>query len=186
MRRQPDDAGTRRYFLGLALGAFATTISGPALAARRALPKRTLALNSLHTGESANLVYWADGKYLRDPMKRLAWILRDHRTNEIHPIDPRLFDLLSGLRGRLDASQPFQVVSGYRSPATNALLAKMTDGVAEHSLHMQGWAIDIRVPSRKLSSVREAAMSLKSGGVGYYPRSNFVHVDVGRIRHWTA
>jgi uncharacterized protein YcbK (DUF882 family) len=173
----------RRQFLGLAGAATMTALAFPAEAARRLIRPRTLALHNLHTGETLDTAYWADGRYLPEGMRRIEWLLRDHRTDEVHPIDPRLLDLLVELRGRLHAPR-FEVVSGYRSPATNAMLASLSDGVAQQSFHLQGKAIDIRVPGRRLRQVRAAAMTLQGGGVGYYPHSDFVHIDTGPIRHW--
>jgi uncharacterized protein YcbK (DUF882 family) len=173
----------RRQFLGLAGAATMTALALPAEAARRLIRPRTLALHNLHTGETLDTAYWADGRYLPEGMRRIEWLLRDHRTDEVHPIDPRLLDLLVELQGRLHAPR-FEVVSGYRSPATNAMLASLSDGVAQQSFHLQGKAIDIRVPGRRLRQVRAAAMTLQGGGVGYYPHSDFVHIDTGPIRHW--
>lgn len=183
----------RRDFLGLAAAATALVaapgLSGTALALPRApskntLAPRSLAFHHLHTGESLNVVYWADGSYLRDATQRIDYLLRDFRTDEVHPIDPRLFDLLSHLRTTLRTSAPYLVIGGYRSPATNAMLRETTEGVAANSLHMYGQAIDLRVPGRPLAQVQRAALTLRDGGVGYYPRSDFVHVDVGRVRRW--
>jgi len=111
-------------------------------------------------------------------------VLRDHRTGTQCAIDPRLLDLLHGLRNLLGTTRPFQVISGYRSPATNRVLASASSGVARDSLHTRGMAIDIRVPGIALDRLRDAAISLKGGGVGHYPRSDFVHLDVGRVRFW--
>jgi uncharacterized protein YcbK (DUF882 family) len=110
--------------------------------------------------------------------------LRDFRTGDIHPIAPGLLDLLSRLHEKLGSHEPFQVISGYRSPRTNATLHQHSSGVASRSLHMQGMAIDIRLEGTALSNLRGAALALKAGGVGYYPSSDFVHVDVGRVRRW--
>jgi len=110
--------------------------------------------------------------------------LRDHRTDDVMPIDRALLDALASLREKLETDQPFHVISGYRSPATNARLAAASDGVARKSLHLQGRAIDIRVPGRSLEQVRSVALAMKSGGVGYYRRSGFVHLDTGRVRSW--
>src|SRR5438445_427279 len=176
---------TRRHVvLGLASAAFAAATVPTALAARRPIGLRSVALKNLHTGEHLNTVYWAEGRYVPDAMRRINWLLRDHYTDEVRRIDPELLDLLTKLQAKLRTREPFQILSGYRSPATNAMLASMTDGVAQHSLHMQGMAVDIRVPDRSLVKVQHAALSLAAGGVGFYPRSDFVHVDVGRIRHW--
>ena len=145
---------------------------------------RELAFYNLHTGESLKTDYWAEGDYLPDAMANIDYILRDFRTNQVLPIDPQLLDLLNGLRSTLGTTQPFQIISGYRSPATNFTLATNSDGVAKGSLHMQGKAIDLRIEGTALGDLRQAAMGLQGGGVGYYPKSNFVHVDVGRVRHW--
>lgn len=156
------------------------------MAARRVAPPRSLALHHLHTGESLNTVYWSDGHYLSDAVRHINWLLRDFRTDEMHPIDPRLLDLLAALRGGLHSSEPMQVISGYRSPQTNTMLASRSDGVAQNSFHLQGKAIDIRVPGRRLKQVHAAALALHGGGVGYYPHSDFVHIDTGHVRHWRA
>src|SRR6185437_3289416 len=129
-------------------------------------------------------VYWEDGRYVPEAMRHINWLLRDFRADLVHPIDPHLLDLLADLHGRLQTREPFQVISGYRSPQTNAMLASLGDGVAQNSLHLDGKAIDIRVPGRHLRYVRAAALSLRRGGVGYYPHSDFVHVDTGRVRTW--
>lgn len=173
----------RRQFLVLATTA-AAGLAAPAWAAPRLPQRRTLALGHLHTGETLDLVYWADGRYQPGALRRIAWLLRDFRTDETHPIDPILIDLMAALRARLRTRGPLLVLSAYRSPATNAMLASMSEGVATNSLHMVGSAIDIRVPGRPLGAVRQAAMAFKAGGVGYYPRSDFLHLDVGPVRHW--
>ena len=183
MTDQPKHA-RRNVILGLAASAFAAAAIPPALAARRPIGLRSVALRNIHTGEHLNTVYWADGKYVPDAMRRINWVLRDHYTDEVRRISPDLLDLLTKLQAKLRTREPFQIISGYRSPATNAMLAAMTDGVAQHSLHMQGMAVDIRVPDRSLVKVQHAALNLAAGGVGFYPRSDFVHVDVGRIRRW--
>ena len=152
-----------------------------------AAPERWLKIDNLHTGEKLKTVYWQDGKYLPDSIRDLNHILRDFRANEIKPIDPTLLDLLHELGGTLSVDQPYHIISGYRSPHTNTMLrdrgGKAT-GVASKSLHMVGKAIDSRMPGVKLDHLRGAARSLKLGGVGFYPSSNFVHVDVGRVRYW--
>jgi uncharacterized protein YcbK (DUF882 family) len=145
---------------------------------------RALAFRNLHTGEFLDAVYRVDGRYVPDALRRIDWLLRDYRAGEAHEIDRRLLDLLSALRSVLDSSELFEVISGYRSPATNAWLAATSSGVARGSLHVAGMAIDIRLPGRSLGTLRDAARSLGRGGVGYYPRSGFVHVDVGPVRYW--
>jgi uncharacterized protein YcbK (DUF882 family) len=145
---------------------------------------RELDFYNLHTGESLKTAYWENGEYLPEALVDINRILRDHRNNEVSPIEPRLLDLLLVLRGKLDNTQPIQIISGYRSPATNAQLAAHTDGVAKDSLHMQGKAVDIQIERVSLLDLRSAAIAAQGGGVGYYPSSNFVHVDVGRVRTW--
>jgi len=147
-------------------------------------PNRSLSLYSLHTGESLKTFYWSQGKYISEALVDINYILRDHRTREIESIDKRLLDLLYAIGKRLETKDPFKIVSGYRSPSTNTLLRKRSSGVAKGSLHQQGKAVDIRVPGCELSSLRNAAIALKGGGVGYYPSPNFVHIDVGRVRYW--
>jgi uncharacterized protein YcbK (DUF882 family) len=148
------------------------------------LPERTLALYNLHTGETLKTAYWVQGEYVSEALSEINHILRDFRTEEILPIDTGLLDLLHDLHNNTGARGMLHIISGYRSPATNARLRENSHGVAGHSLHMVGKAADIRVPGYSLASLRQAAVGLKGGGVGYYPDSDFVHVDVGRVRHW--
>jgi uncharacterized protein YcbK (DUF882 family) len=145
---------------------------------------RNVAFHNLHTGESLNATYWENGAYVPSALAALNHLLRDHRTGEVHAIEPRLFDLVASLRGKLETNTTVQVISGYRSPATNASLHARSDGVASHSLHMQGLATDLRIAGVDLAHLRDAAWSLQGGGVGFYPKSQFVHMDVGRVRRW--
>jgi len=168
----------------MAGAAVLSSVAGQATAARRLVRPRSLAFENVHTGERLSTVYWADGRYLPDSMRNIRWLLRDFRTDDVHAIDPALPDLLASLHQRLGTKAPFQVLSGYRSPETNAMLALYSDGVAQNSFHVKGRAVDIRVQGRHLRHVRAAAMSLRRGGVGYYPHSDFIHVDTGPIRHW--
>ena len=147
-------------------------------------PEKAVALYNTHTGESVHAVYWFRGQYLPEAMSAVDRVLRDHRTDEIKRIDPQLLDLLHAISGELECSHPFYVISAYRSPTTNAFLRFMSRRVAEHSLHMDGKAIDLRIPGWASHEVRRAAMELRVGGVGYYPGANFVHVDVGPVRYW--
>lgn len=175
---------TRRNFLRLAATVATGAVAAPAFALPLASSRRALAFQNLHTGEALNLVYWAEGRYLPAATQRIEYLLRDFRNNKLHTIDPRLLDLLTVLRARLDTREPFLVISGYRSPETNAMLHRKSEGVATNSLHVQGQAIDIRLADRALDSLHRAALDAKAGGVGYYPHSDFVHVDVGRVRQW--
>jgi uncharacterized protein YcbK (DUF882 family) len=147
-------------------------------------PEKALALYNPRTGEEVRAVYWFRGKYLADALRDFAYLLRDYRTNEIKPIDPELLDLLYALQTRLETAAPFHVMSGYRSPSTNAMLRMASTRVAQQSLHIEGQAVDISVPGRQAAEVRRAAVALRVGGVGYYPGANFVHVDTGRVRYW--
>ena len=163
--------------LGLAvpaLGASAAAASAP----------RSLSVLNLHTGEKLAATYFEAGRYLPDALAALDRVLRDHRTGEVHPIAPGLIDLVADLAGHFGRPDAVQIISGYRSPASNAALHARSSGVATRSLHMQGMAMDIRVPGAPLERLRDSALALGKGGVGYYPDSNFVHVDVGRVRRW--
>ncbi len=145
---------------------------------------RYLSFLNTHTGEKLKVTYWEHGRYLKDALAEVNHHLRDHRTDDVTRMDPRLLDQLFVVRQKMGFSQPYHVISGYRSPKTNALLRRQGHGVARRSLHMSGKAIDIRVPGQDLSRIRLAALSLHSGGVGYYPSSRFVHMDTGRVRRW--
>lgn len=159
----------------------------PTSAWAKALSKKTgreISLLNLHTGERLHAEYWHNGKYVPDAMHAVSVILRDHHNNKTHAIDPHLLDLAHVLRARVANSSPLHIVSGYRSPETNALMHEMSSEVAVHSLHVEGRAIDLRLPGTHLVALRRAALSLKLGGVGYYPSDNFIHIDTGKIRHW--
>jgi len=158
--------------------------AAPAVHTRTSKAVKRLAVLNLHTDERCDVVYRENGVCIDEAAQQLDRVLRDFRTGEVHPIDRELFDLLADLHDRVDGNGPFHVISGYRSPKTNAMLNKKSSGVATRSLHMDGKAIDIRLPGRALTSVRDTALAMKRGGVGYYARSDFVHVDTGRVRRW--
>ena len=176
----------RRHFLRLgALGGIAGLAPFAAEAKTAAnTVERSLSFYNTHTGEQLSAVYCVGGTYIPQALTEIDHVLRDHRNNEICSMDPRLLDLLHDIKGTLGTREPFHVISGFRSQETNALLAGRGHGVAKHSLHLQGEAIDIRVPGRDLAQLRKVAIAMQNGGVGYYPRSDFVHVDVGRVRYW--
>lgn len=157
-----------------------------ALPARASVPAaRSLAMSHTHTRERIDLVYAVAQDYLSEALGSLNHFLRDHYTGEVGAIDPQLFDLLHRVRQVLGSTAAFQVISGYRAPATNLRL-RLTrgGGVASKSLHTEGRAIDVRLPGVALADLRDAALSLRAGGVGYYAREDFVHLDTGRVRHW--
>ena len=177
---------SRRHFLRAGALAAVSACLPAAVAGTNELSAkdRSLAFYNTHTGERLRTIFWAHGGYIEESLHEIDHILRDPRNGQIYTIDRRLIDLLYLLRTAVEAREPFHVISGYRSPQTNAFLRSRSNGVAENSLHLVGQAIDIRVPGRRLSDLRSAALSLKAGGVGYYPQSDFVHVDVGRVRSW--
>lgn len=176
----PTDLARRRWLKRM--GAAGLALGAPwAMGAAR--PRR-LRMDNLHTGETLAVEYFDGSRYEPDALADVDRFLRDFRSGEIAPIDPRLLDLLHRLAATTDSRQPFAVISGYRSPATNAALRHRSSGVASTSLHMRGQAIDIRLADVPLATLRDAARSLGLGGVGYYPASDFVHVDTGRVRTW--
>jgi len=187
IRRPLPHDPNRRFFLKLgALAAAAQMLPAPAgAAARKALgPVKSLSLFNLHTGERFDACYCIGGHYSAEALERISHLMRDHRTGEVLAIDRGLLDRLHDLSLRLRLREPFRLISGYRSPRTNAMLCRRTDGVASNSYHVLGKAADIAVRGRKLGELRDAALDLKVGGVGYYPKSGFIHVDVGPLRAW--
>ena len=182
----------RRGFLNLGLAALAAATVPPLLlspATAEAAPllgasTRRLALHNINTGERFDEVYWANGAYRPDALRKLDVLLRDHRAQQICRTDPRLFDVLWQVRERLDSDEAYQVICGYRSRKTNALARRRKRGVAKESYHTRGMAVDVILPERGLKAVAQQAMALEAGGVGFYPRSNFVHMDVGPVRSW--
>ena len=178
---------SRRTFLTAGLVTTAACLfphKTAAAVAKIFVPERRLFLHNIHTGESMRALYWNEGTYVPEALDEINYLLRDYRTGEVKEIDTDLLDLLFALRRKLGSKGPFEVISGYRSPETNALLRSRSKGVAKHSLHIRGKAVDIRLPNYALKTLRRAAVDLRRGGVGYYPSSDFVHVDVGRIRYW--
>jgi uncharacterized protein YcbK (DUF882 family) len=146
--------------------------------------ERRLHLYSTNTGETFNRVYWADGDYIPEALDEVNYLLRDYRANLIKEIDPNLLDLLFNLNHKLECDSPYHVISGYRSPKTNAALRKRNRKVARNSLHMAGMAVDLRVPDMHVKNICNAALEMRGGGVGYYARRGFVHLDVGDVRTW--
>ena len=152
----------------------------------RAGPGRRLVLVHTHTGEVLEAVFGTGAGDRPGQLGRLDWLLRDFRTGDVQPLDARLFDLLCELADAAGAEARYEVISAYRSPATNAMLVATTDGVSSNSLHMRGKAIDVRLAGVPLARLRDLALAKAAGGVGYYPDSNFVHLDVGRPRSWSG
>lgn len=184
---------SRRKFLGfgaLAAGTLAaTSIAHPASAAifsrgTQFDGARKITFRNAHTGEIFSGVYRVGDKYLPDAFDKINIVLRDFRSNEMFPIDPRAIDIIYSVHNLTQQSEPYEVLSGYRCPKTNAALRSQSEGVAKNSLHMTGQAIDLRLPGFDTKQIRNLAISLKAGGVGYYPKSNFVHMDTGGVRTW--
>lgn len=174
---------TRRRFFATLAAAVPVLALPRQLVAATAGP-RALSFSHTHTGERLRLEYFSGGTYLQDALATVNHFLRDFRTGDVHVIDPALLDLLYGLASLTDTARPFQVISGYRSSATNEMLRHRSEGVAAGSLHMKGQAIDIRLADIPLAKLRQAALDVRRGGVGFYPSSDFVHVDTGRVRTW--
>jgi uncharacterized protein YcbK (DUF882 family) len=149
-------------------------------------PVRRAFVHNLHTGETLNAVYWESGRYVPDALAEAMRVMRDWRNGQEHAMDPRLFDLLHAVQLKLEVNRPVQLISGYRSPATNAMLHAESGQVAAHSQHLLGKASDIRIEGVDLSNLHRAALGLRAGGVGFYPQSDFVHVDVGPVRQWSG
>lgn len=194
---------SRRGFLFLAAAASASLIlpAGDALAAKpkakRALSTapsapvpvrpsstRALKLQIVNTGERFDAVYWRDGNYVPEATRKLDTLLRDYKAGAVTRMDPKLYDQMWEIYQRLESSEPWRVISAYRSPRTNAAARKSHGGVARNSFHIQGRALDIDLADRSVRAIRQAAMSLQAGGVGQYPRSDFVHIDTGPVRSW--
>jgi len=173
----------RRRLLTGALSLAGAAVMAPIAQAAAAAP-RSLSLLNLHTGERLKATYFEGGDYVPDALAAMNNLLRDYRTGDVHPMAPNLLDLVATLQQQLETDATVHVISGYRSPKTNASLHEHSSGVAAHSLHMEGEAMDIRIPGIELAHLRNAALGLQRGGVGYYPASDFVHVDVGRVRRW--
>lgn len=183
--------------LGLALTAGAG-ISGQSLAgsellsravvtpAAPAAPDRRLRLVNAHTWEKLDLTYWTDGVYLDNAVEKVNHLMRDHRANESCQMDLDLLDYMHALYKLTGTDERLHILSGYRTAKTNAALRSRSSGVAKFSLHMEGRAVDINIPTIRTKDLREAAISLQSGGVGYYRKSGFVHIDTGNVRYWQS
>jgi uncharacterized protein YcbK (DUF882 family) len=181
---QPLSPARRRLLKSALIAApaiIAARYSGPAAAATQS---RRIGLFNTHTGESLEAVFFSAGEYQRNILSQLNRLLRDHRTGDIGAIDPALFDQLFDVAGAAGADPEFEVISGFRSAASNELLRAHSRGVARRSLHLDGKAIDVRLKGVKCERLSEVALDLGRGGVGLYRNSNFVHLDTGRVRRW--
>ena len=177
----------RRFFLKLSALATAAALSpAPVFGAIERLfqPERNLSFYNTHTGETLVSCYFRSGRYRRSALKDINYILRDHRTGGIRPIETHLLDILHALSIELKTDTPFHVISGYRSAKSNAILRRKSKKVASGSLHMKGKAVDIRLPGCSTTKLRNTALKLRAGGVGYYRRLDFIHIDTGRVRYW--
>lgn len=178
---------SRRRFLQVGLLASAGVALCPSMALAgiaRAPKMKELAFRNLHTDEKLRVTYFKDGAFDRTAMGKINHILRDFRSGEVYPISANLIDLLHDLQMRLRTDVPIEIISGYRSPTTNNMLANKSDGVARNSYHTKGLATDIRMRGVSLRQIQTTAMFMHRGGVGFYPKSDFVHVDVGPVRRW--
>jgi uncharacterized protein YcbK (DUF882 family) len=179
---------SRRNFLrGVLIGVpAAAALGGPGRALASTLETRSLELVNTHTAESLKADYFLGGSYCEQSLFALNHLLRDFRTGDVAPIDPQLFDLLHGVAVLAGKEPRFEVISGFRSPATNAMLNGRSSGVARRSLHMEGRAIDVRLQGCATDRLRDLALSMQAGGVGFYRKSDFVHLDTGRVRTWAG
>lgn len=183
MSKPEHQPGRRRFLAATAALACAPVLFSPRLVLAREAPRR-LAFVHTHTGERLSIVYAENGEYIPEALAEIDHLLRDFRAHQTHHIDPPLLDQLADLAALTGGKRPYEVICGYRCPATNAMLRRHSHGVAQHSLHMAGRAIDIRLPGVDLKHLHTAALSMRAGGVGYYPRSDFIHIDTGRVRRW--
>ena len=174
---------SRRGLLGAAIGLACTAAAGAEAQLLDGGP-RSLSIQRLQTGESFTGDYWRDGRYDREALRQLDWLLRDPSMEEATPMDPRLFDVMATVARRMDASEGYQVISGYRAPETNAARARESRRVSRASLHMSGMAADVRLEGRDSMGMARLAAELQVGGVGLYRRDGFVHLDCGPARRW--
>jgi uncharacterized protein YcbK (DUF882 family) len=185
LERIAEDVVSRRTLLRRLLGGLSgIVLLQPWRQAARAAQERRLRFLHTHTGERLSIVYFGDGEYRPAALEEVDRFLRDFRTGDVHRIDPKLLDLLHAIQDATASQGTYEVISAYRSPTTNDMLRRRGRGVAKKSLHMQGAAIDVRLTDLETARLRDAALGLKRGGVGYYPKSDFVHVDTGRVRRW--
>ena len=183
---QPSSIDRRRFVRIAGLAAATASLAPASALAMLTAPARPRQLKfyNLHTSEKLNIVYYEKGRYIPQALAEIDYILRDYRQNVVKSMSPALLDLVTAIRHKLGTDAEVEIISGYRTAQTNAMLAARSDGVAHHSLHMDGLALDWRVPGRTLDQLHRVALAMRGGGVGYYPSSDFVHTDVGRVRYW--
>jgi len=187
MTKSSTSGMTRRALLGAFAATTvvaAPTFSNAAGFLRGSGDIRRIRMYSGRTGERIDMIYWVDGKYIKDAVKEVNHFMRDWRTDQVKDMDLRTIDIMAASHNLLDVNEPYMLLSGYRSPQTNAMLRSRSRRVAKNSLHMKGQAADLRLSSRSVSQMAKAAMSCRAGGVGKYSRSNFVHMDCGEVRSW--
>ena len=182
---------TRRTLLTAIASAASVVAAAPVFAKAPGFLKgagdiRKIRFRNFNTGEFINSVYWIEGSYVDGALQDINYFMRDWRQNKERAYDPANIDILSATQGLLDSSEPFYLLSGYRTRKTNKMLSRMTDGVAQNSYHVKAMAADIRMRTRSTDKISKAAKSFKTGGVGRYPRSGFVHIDSGPFRTWTS
>ncbi|MES9971726.1 MAG: DUF882 domain-containing protein [Candidatus Thiodiazotropha sp.] len=182
--RNDTPCSSRRRFLSGCASLTGIVLASPVLALASD-EHRNLAFRHTHTGERKSVTYWRNGAYQSDNLQILDHLLRDHRTGESTQMDRALLEMLYQLKRATGIDGEFEIISAYRSPKTNTMLRNKSGGVAKRSLHMQGRAIDIRLCGCDLKALRDSAVAMQAGGVGYYPKSNFIHVDTGRFRYWS-
>ena len=179
---------TRREIINLFAGALVCSAAPVYVNAtgyiRSAGDIRKLKMNNSRTGEYIDLVYWVEGEYIYEAVKEFSYFMRDWRQNKAIQYDPRNLDLLAASQLLMDSSEPFELLSGYRTKKTNRMLSNIYDGVAQNSYHMKAMAADVRMRSRSVSQISKSARSCRGGGVGRYYRSNFTHIDCGPVRYW--
>lgn len=189
MAQQPSEKNTtnrnrRKFLIHASASVLAASFPQLILAKTNAPEEKTLSFLNLHTNETLKCCYWKNNQLDLEALAKINHILRDHRTQEVAQIDHQIIDMLHTLHTLTESSAAFEIISGYRSPKTNESLRKSTSGVAKRSLHMQGKAIDVRLPDVELKEFRDVAISLQAGGVGYYSQSGFLHLDTGTPRNW--
>ncbi len=184
-REEPADQGRRSFLRGVIGGAGVLALA-PELVNAAFLRDRALLFHNPNTGETVREVYWTPREgYIRESVNTISYDLRDHHNDQVRLFDTNVLDQLYALQMQMPVSRPIHIISAYRSPSTNGWLSERGRGVAHNSFHMQAMALDIRYPDRRISDLYQVARALGAGGVGYYPRSNFIHIDSGPVRYWS-